>query len=353
MGTVGVEEEFYILNEHGRPTAGIDELTDSAPTALEGRLGREQFACVIETQTPVCEGLEEVRERLVADRAALVDHVTDHGYGLAAAGVHPTADWRTLERCDTERHRRLMEKFQFPQRRNVTTGLHVHVGIDNADKATWVMNELRWYLPPILALSANSPFWDGEDSGLASIRAKIFEAIPNTGIPTDFDSFAEYTEFRQLMLETDSIIDADGLWYDVRLHTDCGTVEVRMPDAQSDVDRTMALVEYVHALVCDLAATYDRHRIPKAADGGGVRHRMEVLNENRWRALRYGHESSFVRQNGDGVRDLDRVVADECARLDIDGIGNLYEAESGTERQRRAHAEGGMDAVCEAVRVEK
>ena len=172
-------------------------------------------------------------------------------------------------------------------------------------------------------------------------------------MPTEFDSFAEYIEFQQLMLETGSIIDANGLWYDVRLHTDCGTVEVWMPDAQSDVDRTMALVEYVHALVCDLAETYDRcHRIPKVTDGG-VRRRMEVLNENRWRALRYGHETSFVHRDSDDVHDLDSIVAEECARLGIDGIGDLYNTESGAQRQRRAHAESGIDAVCETVRVEK
>ncbi|MFB6280855.1 MAG: glutamate--cysteine ligase, partial [Haloferacaceae archaeon] len=255
MGTLGIEEEFYIVDERGRPTSGIDDLVYGAdpPEPLVGRLDHELFQCTIETQTPLIERPGDAAAALADVRSALVEHADRHGYRIAAAGLHPAANWRELDHARKERYRAQLERIQYPQHRNTTSGLHVHVGVDDADKATWIANELRWYLSPILALSANSPYWCGFDTGLASARAKIFEALPNTGVPSRFEDFADYRAFERRMVETGSINDRGELWYDVRPHTDHGTVEVRSPDAQADPDRVLAFVEYVHALVLDLA----------------------------------------------------------------------------------------------------
>src|SRR6056297_471223 len=274
MGTLGIEEECYVVDEHGRPTSGTDELVyeGDPPELLQDRLDHELFKCIIETQTPLIEDPAAAGEQLLAVREALVEYAASEGFGIAAAGLHPLATWRELEHAEKPRYRAQLDRIQYPQHRNTTAGLHVHVGVDDADKAVWIANELRWYLPLLLALSANSPYWCGFDTGLESARAKIFEALPNTGMPTAFDSYAAYRRFERTMLETDSIEDRGELWYDVRPHSEHGTVEVRMPDGQADPDRVLTFVEYVHALVRDLAARYE--------DGeSGTDVRRELLDE--------------------------------------------------------------------------
>ena len=347
MGTLGIEEEFFVVDDAGRPTAGTDELVYEAdpPTVLEDRLDHELFKCVIETQTPTVESLSAGREALSEIRAALVEHARRHGFDVAAAGLHPAARWRTLEHAEKPRYRSQLERIQYPQHRNTTAGLHVHVGVDDADKAVWVANELRWYLPVMLALSANSPFWNGYDTGLASARARVFEGLPNTGMPTAFEDFETFRRFERTMVETGSINDRGELWYDVRPHSEHGTVEIRTPDGQADPDRVFAFVEYTAALVEDLAARYE--------DGEtGRNHRREPLDENKWRALRYGHDAELLTPEWDGTVGLGELVDRECERLGVSGLRALYEAESGAERQRRLLEEEGLNAVCAALLLE-
>jgi len=346
MGTLGIEEEFYVVDEHGRPTSGTDELVyeHDPPALLEGRLDHELFKCVIEAQTPVIESIAEARDHLDAVRGALVGHAADHGFGVAAAGLHPLAKWRELEHAEKPRYQSQLDRIQYPQHRNVTAGLHVHVGVDDADKATWIANELRWHLPVMLALSANSPFWNGFDTGLASARAKIFEGLPNTGMPTAFDSFEEYVAFERRMVETGRIDDRGELWFDVRPHSGHGTVEVRTPDAHHDPGVVMAFVEYVHALVEDLAARYDDGE--SATDA-----RREFLDENKWRALRYGHDADLLGREFSTTRQLDEIVDRECERLGIGGLRSLSDAESGAAMQRRVRRKHGNAALADVVRL--
>ncbi len=194
----------------------------------------------------------------------------------------------------------------------------------------------------MLALSANSPYWNGFDTGLQSARAKIFEALPNTGMPTHFEDFETFDRFERRMLETESINDRGELWYDVRPHTAHGTVEVRTPDGQADPEIVLAFVEYTHALVEALAEAYE--------DGtSGHRHRRELLDENKWRAIRYGQDAAFIDRDLDGTVDLGELVDRECERLGIDGIKDVYERESGADRQRRLLEEDGPDALCESL----
>ena len=358
-GTLGVEEEFYIVDENGRPTAGIDDLVygSDPPDLLDGRLDHELFTFTIETQTPTLDGPADAGDAVRDVRRALVDHAEAHGYRIAAAGLHPVAKWRELEHATKPRYRAQLDRIQYPQHRNTTAGLHVHVGVDDADKATWVANELRWYLPPMLALSANSPYWNGFDTGLASARAKIFENLPNTGMPTRFEDFEAYRAFERRMVETDSINDRGELWYDVRPHTGHGTVEVRTPDAQADADRVLALVEYVHALVMDLAARYEDSADPVAPptpgqpDDARTDLRRELLDENKWRAMRYGREASFVAGDGEHTVALGDVVDYEADRLGVDGIRSVFDAEGGAARQRRIRDAKGVDALCEGLLV--
>jgi carboxylate-amine ligase len=218
--------------------------------------------------------------------------------------------------------------------------------VDDADKAVWIANELRWYLPIMLALSVNSPYWNRFDTGLESARAKIFEALPNTGMPTAFEDFEAFQAFERTMVETDSINDRGELWYDVRPHSAHGTVEIRTPDGQADREYVLAFVEYAEALVEDLAARYE--------DGeAGTDYRREFLDENKWRALRYGHEAELLSRDWTEELPLGELVERERERLGISGIVDVFDAESGADRQRHLKEHGGLDAVCSALLLEE
>ncbi|WP_123537517.1 glutamate--cysteine ligase [Halosimplex salinum] len=346
-GTIGIEEEYYVVDEDGRPTSGTDELVyeSDPPALLEGRLDHELFKCVVESQTPIIEELGDAREHLLAVREALVDHATANGFDIAAAGLHPLAKWRELEHAEKPRYKSQLDRIQYPQHRNTTAGLHVHVGVDDADKAVWIANELRWHLPVMLALSANSPYWNGFDTGLESARAKIFEALPNTGMPTAFADYDAFDDYERRMLETDSIDDRGELWFDVRPHSGHGTVEVRTPDGQADPDKVLAFVEYTHALVTDLAARYE--------DGeNGSEVRRELHDENKWRALRHGHDAALFDREFESTVDLGELVDREAERLGVSGIRDLYDDESGADRQRRLREDEGVDALCDSLRLQ-
>ncbi|MFD1515372.1 glutamate--cysteine ligase [Halomarina rubra] len=348
MGTLGIEEEFFVVDAEGRPTSGTDELVyeSDPPAILTDRLDHELFKCVIETQTPTIDGLADATDALAEVRDALVAHAEAHGFGIAAAGLHPAARWRELDHAEKSRYRAQLDRIQYPQHRNTTAGLHVHVGVDDAEKATWVSNRLRWHLPLILALSANSPYWNGFDTGLASARSVVFENLPNTGMPTTFTSFEDYLALERLMVETDSISDRGELWYDVRPHTGHGTVEVRTPDGQHEEWRVLAFAEYVRALVVDYAERYEDHPDPW---GHLSDHRRETLDENKWRAARWGREASFIDRECAGTVSLAAAVDAECDRLGVTGIREVLDAEGGSTMQRRLRENEGLDALCGAL----
>ncbi len=347
LGTIGIEEEFFIVDESGNPVSGTDELVyeTEPPALLKDRLDHELFKFVIETQTPIIERPGDAADILADVRSALVDHAADRGYRIAAAGLHPTASWRDHEHAEKPRYRSQLDRIQYPQHRNTTAGLHVHVGVDDPEKAVWIANEIRWRLPVVLALSVNSPFWCGIDTGLHSARAKIFEALPNTGMPTRFDSYDAFDRYEHRMVTTGSIADRGEIWFDVRPHSELGTVEVRTPDAQADQDRVLALVEYIHASVMELATRYE--------DGGDpTSMRRELLDENKWRAMRHGHGASFLPPGDGDPVSLAAIVDDEADRLEIDGIRRLFEAESGADRLRRIRREEGDDAARQTIMLE-
>ena len=341
MGTLGIEEEFYVVDEYGRPTSGSDELVyeSQPPEILDGRLDHELFKTVVETQTPTLDALGDAETALDDVRDALVEHAEANGFQIAAAGLHPLAKWRELEHAEKPRYRAQLDRIQYPQHRNTTAGLHVHVGVDDADKAVWIANELRRHIPLMLALSANSPYWNGFDTGLASARAKIFEGLPNTGMPTTFDSYDSFQRFERRMVETDSIDDRGELWFDVRPHSGHGTVEVRTPDGQRSREYVLAFVEYVHALVESMADRYEDGEANTAM-------RREYLDENKWRAIRHGHDASLLTRGG-GTATLGELVDRECERLGIDGLATIYDAESGATRQRRLRREDGVAALAD------
>jgi carboxylate-amine ligase len=342
-GTVGVEEEYFVVDAEAlEPVPAADVLFEDVPNELEGHVGTELFKFVFETTTEKTETLEGAREEIRRKRAALVEHARDHGYEVLVAGLHPTALWDEHQHAEGERYEQQLARIGYPQHRNITAGLHVHIGLDDADEAVRVADEARRYLPLLLALSANSPFWYGRDTGLASARALVFENLPNTGVPSRFGDWETFRRFERRMVEDGSVADRGEIWWDVRPHTEYGTVEIRSPDAQTSLGRSFAFVSLCRALVLELARRDDR-----------TDPRRELLNENKWRALRYGQDASFMSLDG-GTMALDERFAEV-----LDAVETPYKDEiralggvSGAERQREAYRSGGAEAVKEAVRID-
>ncbi|MDZ7688847.1 MAG: glutamate--cysteine ligase [Halobacteriales archaeon] len=347
-GTLGVEEEYFVVDaETHEPVPASDILIDDAdiPAELEGHVGTELFKFVFETTTDKTETLEGAREEMERKRNALVEHARDHGYEVLSAGLHPSARWDKHEHAEGPRYRQQLDRIRYPQHRNITAGLHVHVGVDGADKAVYVADEVRRYLPLLLALSANSPFWYGRDTGLASARAVVFENLPNTGVPSRFGDWDTFRSFERRMVESDSVADRGEIWWDVRPHTEYGTVEIRSPDSQASLGRAFAFVALCRALVLELASQY--------GDAEPTKPRRELLNENKWRACRYGQKASFMLHDGGTAKLEDRF--DDV----LEAVETPYEDEiraltdrSGAERQREAYENGGMDAVLESIVLE-
>lgn len=328
LGTIGVEEEFYTVDDSGWPVSGADTLLKAPkPDLLEGRLGQELFNAITEIKTPTAPDPKAAGTAVKRMRTALIEHARAHDYQIAAAGIHPGARWRYLDHATEPRYQNQLDRIQYPQHRNTTAGLHIHVGVDDADKAMWVVNELRRYLPPLLALSANSPYWNGYDTGLQSTRALIFEGLPMTGIPDTFEDFQAYLDFERRLLSAGAIEDRGELWYDVRPHTALGTVEIRIPDTQRERARVEWFLEYLHALVLDLAADYEDNAAPTPV-------RQEILAQNKWQAVRFGRGATFLDSEGKTYTLADFVTA-ETERLGVDGLRCLYDAESPATRQRR------------------
>ena len=349
-GTLGVEEEYFVVDaETLEPVPASDTLLDNpnidVPAELRGHVGTELFKFVFETTTETTETLEKAREEMERKRIALVEHAHEHGYEVLAAGLHPSARWDEHQHAEGPRYRKQLNRIQYPQHRNITAGLHVHVGVDDADKAVYVADEARRYLPLILALSANSPFWYGSDTGLASTRAVVFENLPNTGMPSRFGDWKTFRSFEKRMVESGSVADRGEIWWDVRPHTEYGTVEIRSPDSQTSLGRAFAFVALCRALILELGSQYGETKPTNP--------RRELLNENKWRAARYGHEASFMLHDG-GTATLETWLGEL-----LDVVETPYEDEirsladvSGARRQTDAYEKAGMDAVLESMVLE-
>lgn len=294
--TVGVELEVQTIS----PRTG--ELVPGAGSILSELAGQvlfkpELFSSTIEINTPVCAELSELEAALQKNLATLyeVAHGTD--LEILIAGCHPFANWQQQQITPQERYINLLHRIQWPVRQFLIFGLHVHVGINNADKSLYVMGNLTHYLPHMIALSASSPFWNGFDTGLATSRIKIFEELPNAGIPYFFHNWEEYSELVHNLIKTNSIDTVRDIWWDIRPHPIFGTVEVRVCDAMPTLKETMALTSLIYLLARKFSHDYDR----------GVRHDRRdrwILQENKWRASRYGIKAQLILDEQGTTRDI-------------------------------------------------
>ncbi len=286
--TLGIEEEFAIIDPETRELRShIHEILEGGKITLKEQIKPEMHQSVVELGTEICDSIACARDHVIALRTKLAELATRSGLKIASMGTHPFSHWRDQLITEGERYQEILKDMQSLARANLIFGLHVHVGIPNRETAIHVMNQARYFLPHIYALSVNSPFWVGQNTGLKGYRLKVFERFPRTGIPDSFESLSEYEDYCKLLVKTGCIDNAKKIWWDIRLHPFFDTLEVRVCDAQSRVDDTLAIAALIQAVIAKLHKLLHQNITFRI-------YRRRLLDENRWRAARYGIDGKLI-----------------------------------------------------------
>jgi glutamate---cysteine ligase / carboxylate-amine ligase len=339
--TIGIEEEMMILDAESLELVNaVESMLESAPS---GEIKPELMESVLEVSTDPCANTTEAGEQLRALRGQVGATAAAKGMAIGSAGTHPFAMWEDQRIVARSRYRDLISALRFVARQELIFGMHVHVGIDDPDKAIHVANGMRVHIPLLLGLSANSPFWRADLTGLASTRVPIFRAFPRTGIPPTYDDWEDYERRIEFMLKAKVIEDYTFLWPDVRPHPMFGTVEVRVMDSQTRIDHTLGLAALVQALARELSEHYE-------AGTPLSRYPFEMLDENKWLAARHGLDGELV-----DLPTHERVPTRELARRLIDRIrdhcvdlGSLHELEAVEDLLERGNGAARQVVVYEA-----
>jgi carboxylate-amine ligase len=341
--TLGVEEEYMLLdNESFDLVQHVDTVLSAAQDGeLTDRIGPELMQSVVEISTPVCKGVADVDAELRKLRGLVSGIARERGMRVGSAGTHPFSLFERQRITARDRYRNLVDQLQYVARRELIFGLHIHVAVDDPEKAIKVTSALLLHLPDFLALSANSPFWRGEATGLASSRQMVFAAFPRSGPPPRFRDYADYAEVVGQLEKTGCIADYTHIWWDIRLHPRFGTIEVRVMDAVTRVEETVALTAYVQALVKHYAERFDSGaELPSF-------HRI-LISENKWLGARYGLEAPVMdlatgRRNRVPVaqlirrtlRDIEPHARELGAERELEGIKDILGKGNGADRQLR------------------
>jgi carboxylate-amine ligase len=333
--TLGVEEELMIVDARSMElVSAIEEMMVSIPAETEGQVKPELLQSVLEIATDVCRNAGEAAGQLEDLRRRVRETAEKKGLTVASAATHPFAKWEDQQIVDRERYHELVSALAFVVRQELLFGLHVHVGIDDPEKAIHVANGMRVHLPILLALSTNSPFWRGMSTGLMSTRTPIFRLLPRVGVPQRFDSWNDYQARIEFMVEAGAVPDYTFLWWDVRPHPKLGTIEVRSCDAQTRLEHTIGLAALIQAMAKELAEHHEA-----GYELGTFPH--ELLEENKWLAARYGLQGELI-----DLPQSSRVPARELARRLVERL-RPHAAELGSERELEAVVdliEGGTGA---------
>ena len=341
--TLGVEEEYMLLdNESFDLVQHVDTVLSAAQNGeLTDRISPELMQSVVEISTPVCKGVADVDAELRKLRGLVSGIAGERGMRVGSAGTHPFSLFERQRITARDRYRNLVDQLQYVARRELIFGLHIHVAVDDPEKAIKVTSALLLHLPDFLALSANSPFWRGEATGLASSRQMVFAAFPRSGPPPRFRDYADYAEVVGQLEKTGCIADYTHIWWDIRLHPRFGTIEVRVMDAVTRAEETVALTAYVQALVKHYAERFDSGaELPSF-------HRI-LISENKWLGARYGLEAPVMdlatgRRNRVPVaqlirrtlRDIEPHARELGAERELEGIKDILAKGNGADRQLR------------------
>jgi len=351
--TLGVEVELQLVDRDTRA------LVPHGPAILE-RLKDEEHVkpellqSTLELNTSVCRSVKEVRRDLTVLIKKLEPVCEELNCAMISAGTHPFSTWPGQEITDQDRYRELVERVQWPAQRLMIFGLHVHVGMDSGEKAVAVFNALTGHIPQFLALSASSPFWQGNDTGLASVRTKVFETLPTAGLPEQLVNWGEFVNFMNTLITAGAIESIREVWWDIRPHPGFGTVELRMCDSLPTLDELLALTAYMHCVTTWLGEAYDQGTLQ-------LLDRHWVIRENKWRAARWGLDCDLIidghgsqQHNADRIREMLANVADISQRLDcveeLAGVEDILTRGPSYLRQRAIYQKTGrLEPVIDAL----
>ncbi|MBA3551457.1 MAG: carboxylate-amine ligase [Actinobacteria bacterium] len=355
--TIGIEEEFQIVDREGQLRAHIDTLIARAADTSLGELKPEMMQSVVEVATKVCANVEEARSEILRLRGTLASLLAEADLRLGSAGTHPFSDWKDQLVTEHERYRTLEEEMQDVIRELLIFGMHVHVGVPDPDLRIELLNEARYFLPHLLMLSTSSPFWQGRNTGLKSYREVIWSRFPRTGIPPEFSSSDEFENYVALLVKTNSIDDGKKIWWDLRPHYFYPTLEFRICDAATRVDETICLAALIQAICAKL--------LKLRQDNLGFRKYLpSLIAENRWRAMRHGLDGmliDFGKQTEVPARDLaqelcefvDDVVDELGSRSAVEYVNIILEEGTSADRQLRVYQEtGSLTAVVDHITAE-
>jgi glutamate---cysteine ligase / carboxylate-amine ligase len=343
--TIGVEEEYQIVDASGELRSHIDTLLAAATPKLGDKVKREMMQSVVEVGTTICADVGEAREQLGEMRRTLSDLLAPEGLRLACAGTHPTSRWEEQQITDHDRYKVLEEELQDVVRALVIFGLHVHVAIPSPELRIEVLNEARYFLPHLLALSTSSPFWMGRNTGLKSYRSVIWSNFPRTGIPPDLASYDEYENYVELLVRTGSIDNGKKIWWDLRAHPSFPTLEFRVCDMPTRLDETICLAALMQAICAKLLRLREQNL-------GFRKYMPALIAENKWRAIRYGIDGrliDFGKQKEVPMRDLalellefvDDVVDDLGSRKAVEYVRTILAEGTSADRQLKVFEQTG------------
>ncbi|MFN2444816.1 MAG: carboxylate-amine ligase [Vicinamibacterales bacterium] len=345
--TIGIEEEYQTIDpETFDLRSHINtEIIEKGKRQLNEKVKAEMHQSVIEVGTGICRTIKEARADVVNLRREMVQLAGENGLLLAAAATHPFADWRVQDIYPDERYYQVVEDMQLVARANLIFGMHVHIGMEDHETTIHLMNQLRYFLPHLLALSTNSPFWLGMNTGLKSYRCKVFDKFPRTNIPDTFTGWAEFESFVNLLVRTNCIDNAKKIWWDVRPHPFFSTLEIRICDIPMRVDETLAIAALIQATIAKLYRLHSRNQ-------GYRLYGRALIMENKWRAARYGLDGmliDFGLEKELPARELiaeylefvDDVVDELDSREEVEYVETMLERGSGADRQLRVFEETG------------
>lgn len=342
--TLGIEEEFQIIDPESRELKShMSQIVDRGQVVLQERIKQEMHQSVVETGTNICQNITEAREEVQFLRNNVIELATEKDLKVAAAGTHPFSDWVNQLITVDERYDQIINEMRDVARGNLIFGLHVHVGIEDRQEAIKIMNEVRYFLPHIHALSTNSPFWCGRDTGFKSYRSKVFDKFPRTGIPDYFGSVAEYDDYINLLVKTNCIDNGKKIWWDIRLHPFYPTIEYRICDVPMRMDETICLAAIMQALVAKL------HKI-RQENLSFRTYRRILIAENKWRAARDGIHANLIDFGKeievpftDLVYELlifiDDVLDELGSRKEVEYVHQILKNGTGADRQLAVYAE--------------
>lgn len=344
--TIGIEEEFQIIDpKSGELKAHISQLLEEGAPELGDQIKPELHQSVVEVGTKVCKNVGEARSEVVHLRRRLAEMADKHGLKIGAAATHPMSDWAKQEITNMPRYLETISETQDIGRGNLIFGLHVHVGIDDKEDVIAINNQARYFLPHMLAISSNSPFWIGRNTGLKSYRCEVFKRLPRTDIPGEFESWAAFENYVKLLVKTGCIDNGKRIWWDVRPHAFFNTVEFRICDLPMRVDETIAMAALVQSLVSYLLRLREKNQQWRSYPAA-------LIQENKWRAARWGLEGKMIDFGKQEelptkvlIEELLQLVSEDAQSLgcadELGYIREIVRMGSGADRQLQVYKETG------------